>query len=156
MSSSSFDECHTDNPENSSHSHTQNHPKSQETTQNLRNSKSKSRSPQEDWSAGSSGGSSECGSAGTGSDPFFKDFYNRKKSRPGLGDRIFNNLGGGVFEKDNFVKDLRKQIEEERKMFFDSDPFGNFPSARGSSPAPPGHGSGTGGSGSPRMGRVSK
>lgn len=126
----------------------QNHPhREEESSQNLKNnstsnhsqnrSKSKSQSPQES------------------SDPFFQDFYNRKKNRPRLSERIFSNRpGGGVFEKDNFVDDLRKHIEEERKMFFDSDPFGNFPShPRGGSPAP--GGAHHAGSGSPRAGRVS-
>lgn len=79
-------------------------------------------------------------------DPFFaektnKVFGNKSKLRnkPRLSERIFGNRkpGHSVFDNDNFVDDLRKKIQEEKKMFFDggSDPFASaFGSGRPASP----------------------
>lgn len=81
-------------------------------------------------------------------DPFFSErsssklFGNKSRlgNKPRLSERIFGNRkpgSGSVFDNDHFVDDLRKKIEEEKKMFFDggSDPFtGTFGGGRPTSP----------------------
>lgn len=79
-------------------------------------------------------------------DPFFSERTSSKlfgskerlRNRPRLSERIFGNRKpGSVFENDSFVDDLRRKIEEEKKMFFDggSDPFASaFGAGRPASP----------------------
>jgi len=91
-------------------------------------------------------------------DQFFQDFYERRKNRPRLSERLFNTKDRpSIFSDGGFIDDLRKELEKDKKMFWGDgvDPFGShFP--RGSSPGPQPHTNGSAaGSGSPRMNRVS-
>lgn len=121
-------------------------PSENNSTRNNRNTKSQSPGDSEPFSS------------------FSSDFYNKGRKdrgnrppRPKLSERLFSNRkvgGGSVFEDPLFVNDLRKELDNERKMFFDGvDPFGHFPSprSRGTSPQPA-----TGGGGGSARVRFSK